>query len=232
MHESVCLAGSHCGRCGGRIILLCGLEMGEEMLTESMIESAESIIESWLPKYPRLVPWVDNAARAELRRSEDHWLNEFQGLRSLTRPQVDAIISWKWQSYPARRSQSRQGVDSNWDHASRCISAALEATDGGEAVDALRWPTGGIPKWQTSTASAVLAACRPDTYTVADSRALRTMLTVRGHPDEVGTIRSFPRGQWHAYLADCQQLARELSLRLRDIDRAFWAAAGRREEIT
>ena len=110
-------------------------------------------------------------------------LDKFRGADSLTREQVRDLINWKWQGYPARRSQSWRGVDNDWSHASSCIEVALAkaGTDDNAAVDALRGRTGGIPNWQTAMASVVLAACRPALYTVVDSsRALHTLMFLEG----------------------------------------------------
>ena len=65
------------------------------------------------------------------------------------------------------------------------------------AVDALRGPTGGIPNWRTAMASVVLAACRPERYTIAHSGALRTMMCLEGQPSHViNNTRYFPRSRW------------------------------------
>lgn len=78
-------------------------------------------------------------------------------------------------------------------------------------------------------ASVVLATCRPERYTIADSRALRTMMLLEGEPSHViSNTRYFPRFRWDSYLSICQELSRVLQVSLRDLDRAFWAAAGQR----
>lgn len=197
-----------------------------------MIDHARDLVDRWLPLYPDIRPWVDDKAREALRRSEDGWLDKFRGADSLTREQVRDLINWKWQGYPARRSQSWRGVDSDWTHASSCIEVALAkaGTDDNAAVDALRGRTGGIPNWQTAMASVVLAACRPALYTVVDRRALHTlMLLERRPPPTIQRIRMFPRDRWPGYLSTCRELTAELHTRLRDLDRAFWASDGREE---
>jgi hypothetical protein len=192
-----------------------------------MIDTANSIVEVWLPRYPTVAPWVDDDARAALRRSEDSWLDKFSGLDSLTRAQVHELINWKWQGYRPQRSRAGAGLELDWDHARACIARALTEEDAGAAVDALRGATGGIPNWQTAMASVVLAACRPELYTVADSRALRTMMFLEGKSQRaIDTTNYFQRGYWDRYLDTCRELSRELQVRLRDLDRAFWAAAG------
>jgi len=198
-------------------------------LPQEMVDGAALFVETWLPGYPAVRPWVDNEARAALRRSEDAWLAGFAGLNALMRTQVEELIDWKWQGYRPQHSRARQGVSHSWDHASDYIARALAEADAGEAVDALRGRTGGIPNWQTAMASVVLAACRPERYTIADSRALRTMMLLEGEPSHaINTTRYFPRSRWDGYLRTCQELGRVLQVPLRDLDRAFWAAAGQR----
>jgi hypothetical protein len=199
-----------------------------------MIVHARSLVDRWQPLYPNVRPWVDDKAREALRRSEDGWLDGFRDADSLTREQVDDLINWKWGGYPAKRSRSRRGVDANWRHANSCIELALAraGTDDDAAVDALRDKSGGIPHWETSMASVVLAACRPALYTVVDSRALHTLMLLEGRlPPEIHKIRMFPRGRWSGYLGTCRELSAELHVRLRDLDRAFWAADGHEEPV-
>jgi hypothetical protein len=195
-----------------------------------MIEHARNLVDRWLPLYPNTRPWVDHEAREALRRSEDGWLDTFRGADSLSREQVHDLINWKWQGYPPKRSQSWHGVDSNWNHASSRIMLGLakaDADDDNAAVDALRDRTGGIPKWETAMSSVVLAACRPALYTVVDSRALRTLMLLEGRPTrQIQRIGMFTRDRWPGYLTTCRELSAELDVRLRDLDRAFWAANG------
>jgi hypothetical protein len=199
------------------------------LLPEKMIYDAAFIVETWLPRYPSVRPWVVGEARATLRRSEDVWLARFTDLDSLTRAQVEELIDWKWQGYRPQRSRAIQGADRNWDHASGRIARALAEANAGTAIDTLRGPTGGIPNWQTAMASVVLAACRPERYTIADSRALRTMMLLEDEPSHaINNTRYFPRFRWESYLGICHELGRVLRVPLRDLDRAFWAAAGQR----
>jgi hypothetical protein len=198
------------------------------MLTQTMILNAQSVIEAWLPRYPTAAPWVNDAAGAALRSSEDAWLKAFSGADRLTRSQVGELIDWKWNGYPARRAHSKAGVDEDWHHADGCIRAALAATNRGAAVDALCSRQSGIPNWRPAMSSVVLAVCKPDDYSIADSRALRTLMMLRGAPSStVERIRQFPRTEWENYQEACGELANVLDHPRRDLDRAFWAAAGR-----
>lgn len=141
--------------------------------------------------------------------------------------------SWRRLSRTTRRGWLRATPRASppagrlWCHASSCIEAALAQVDAASAVDALRGHARGIPNWQTAMASVVLAACRPKLYTVAESRALRTMMVLEGRPQAaIVSTRQFPRSRWEGYIAVCRELATELDVRLRDVDRAFWASAG------
>jgi len=70
--------------------------------------------------------------------------------------------------------------------------------------------------------SMVLAACRPERFTVADSRALKTLrglgLMPPGPP-------GFRLGDWLPYLSACRMLAGQCGLSLRQVDRALWIGA-------
>lgn len=197
-----------------------------------MFDRARNLVHQWLPCYPSLRPWIDDQARAALRHSEDDWLQKFAGLDALTRKQVRELIDWKWTANAARWSKSQHAVDDNddWSHASECIRTALAAagSDDIAAVNALRGKTGGIPDWETAMASVVLAACRPAQYTVVDSRVLRTMMLLEGRSQsQIQKMGWFPPSRWPGYLGTCRNLSEELGVRLRDLDRAFWMAAGR-----
>lgn len=201
-------------------------------LPQPTIDHARSLVDRWLHLYPRVRPWVDDEAREALRRSEDDWLDKFRDAASLTRQQVGDLINWKWGNYPPGRSRSLRGVDADWDHANGCIERALTqaGADDGAAVDALRGNSRGIPNWQTAMASVVLAACRPTLYTVVDSRALHTLMLLEGRsPSEMRKVKMFPRRRWPGYLSTCRELSAKLDVRLRDLDRALWAADGREE---
>jgi sarcosine oxidase delta subunit len=172
---------------------------------------------------------VDAQARAALRESEDTWLAPFKGKQSLTRDEVGELINWKWQSYPAKRSKSRNGVDADWAHAEGCIRRALAATADGVAVDELRWRKEGIPNWETAMASVILAACRPDRYTVVDTFAHRTLMLLDGASrQQIDRQDWFQRGYWEHHLETCRELTAALGVSLRDLDRAFWVSNGRR----
>ena len=68
----------------------------------------------------------------------------------------------------------------------------------------------------------MLAACRPDKFTVADSRALKTLrglgLLPPGQPQ-------FRLGDWLPHLDVCRMLVGQCGLSLRQVDQALWIGA-------
>ncbi len=81
---------------------------------------------------------------------------------------------------------------------------------------------GGIYRLGPAMSSVILAACRPDRFTVADSRALSTLRALgRTPPGPPG----FRINDWPSYLDACQILAPQGGLSLRQVDRALWAGA-------
>jgi hypothetical protein len=70
-------------------------------------------------------------------------------------------------------------------------------------------------------ASAILAAFRPDRYTVMDWRAWETLRSL-GHLSE-NAPRSW-RKRWVPYLETCRTLAARFDVDLRTLDRALWEA--------
>lgn len=69
---------------------------------------------------------------------------------------------------------------------------------------------------------AVLAACRPGRFTIADSRALATLRGLgRMPPGSPG----FRLADWLPYLRACRILAGQCGQSLRQLDRALWIGA-------
>jgi hypothetical protein len=188
---------------------------------------AKSLVTYWLPRYPsdpETYPWIDPEANRARRASEARWLQSFQGLRQLTEEQIHQLVNWKWGGRRPNWKQALDGFDNDRGHASGRIEGALKSLDLDKAVDALRGETGGLPGWQCAMASVVLAACRPEEFTVADSRSLRTVLMLRGRAK---SVTYFHRTYWAEYQADCSELAKRLNVPLRELDQAFWASRGR-----
>ena len=102
------------------------------------------------------------------------------------------------------------------------IRSALAASDDYTALATIANGVGGIYRFGPAMSSVVLAACRPDRFTIADSRALKTLrglsLLPPGPPQ-------FRLGDWLPYVSACRMLARQCGLSLRQVDRALWIGA-------
>jgi hypothetical protein len=98
----------------------------------------------------------------------------------------------------------------------------LTTSDDHEALATMANSGGGIYRLGPAMSSVILAACRPDRFTVADSRALSTLRALgRTPPGPPG----FRINDWPPYLDACQILAPQGGLSLRQVDRALWAGA-------
>jgi hypothetical protein len=169
--------------------------------------------------------WVSDKANRQYRNSEEHWLTQFDGASQLRRRQVVALIDWRFAGDASRKEQALRGVTGPREsgHAKRCIKKSLDASSENAALKCLIEEDGGIPGWDPAMASAVLAACRPSTYLVADHRALRTL-------DALGLYTPRHQGQfvpldWWPYLRVCRSLADSCGVSLREVGHALWAAA-------
>lgn len=97
------------------------------------------------------------------------------------------------------------------------VREALDANDPLEALDILTRMHGVKERM----ASAILAAFRPDRYTVMDWRAWEALRSL-GHLSEAEP-RSW-RKRWVPYLEACRALAVRFDVDLRTLDRALWEA--------
>ena len=179
----------------------------------------------WCAHYPnpKAAPDENTAARA----AEDRWLARFAGLDALTLAQTKELIGWKFQSMPHRRARALEGVaPERWKGrggARDLIRRALASDDDVGALDLIAGP-GGIFRFGPAMGSALLAACRPEGFTVADANALlalRTFGLVRPGPV------TFRLKDWPGYLVECRKLAATCRMSLRDVDRALWVAGTR-----
>ena len=70
---------------------------------------------------------------------------------------------------------------------------------------------------------AILTATDPDSYTVYDVRAVKSLKSpcVNLYREDESM------GEWLTYLNTCRRIARETNQPLRTVDRALWAANGR-----
>lgn len=126
--------------------------------------------------------------------------------------------------------QPRTARDLTGRHTRSQLALTLAQTDDAAAIHLLRHPTGSIPSWQTAMASVVLAACQPDRCTVADNRALRTVMLLEGkQPHLISSTCHFPRSRWDGCLRTCRELHRPLRVLLQILDRVedCLPAAGR-----
>jgi uncharacterized protein YjiS (DUF1127 family) len=182
-------------------------------------------IRAWRRRYPYPVPWVDDRANKQCRRSEEQWLGQFDGSSMVKRKDLLALVLWKVGGQDDRLEQAFQGVTgpANLGHAKRCIRKALATSNAMTALEGLVGETGGIPHWDPSMSSVVLAVCRPKVYAIADERALRTLAVLNLYSPAVdGRFRSV---DWVPYLRACRRLAELSAVSLRDVSRALWAAA-------
>jgi hypothetical protein len=182
-------------------------------------------VRQWRKRYPFPVPWVDDSANKQFRRSESQWLAPFERSDSLKKRDIVSLVRWRFAGQPDQLDKALEGVTgpAASGHAKRCIKKALSTPAEGAALDCLLDETGGIPGWGPAMASVVLAVCQPQTYVVADRRAVRTLNALgrysRGHDDELA------RADWGPYLRACRTLAHSCGLPLRDVGRALEAAA-------
>jgi hypothetical protein len=178
----------------------------------------------WYEQYPSPSAPADQNAAA--RGDEDTFLARFSGLAALDRSQVAALIGWKFQSMPHRKTLAMRGISpERWDGhdgaagAADLIRKALASTDDHEALATMANGAGGIHRFGPAMSSVVLAACRPQRFTIADSRALKTLRKLdRMPPGPPG----FQLGDWLPYLNACRVLAGQCGLSLRQVDRALW----------
>jgi hypothetical protein len=186
--------------------------------------TVRKFIRQWRKRYPHPVPWIDNGANRQCRKSEARWLAPFEGRTLLKRREVVALVEWRFSEPLEEKERALRGVTGPFEsgHARRCIKKALATTGALRALDCLLEESGGIPGWGPAMASAVLAACRPTIYAVADGRALSALralgLTPPREDDE------FVRGDWWPYLRTCRSLAASCDVSLRDVTQALRAA--------
>lgn len=182
---------------------------------------------AWCGQYPvRSAPTGQNDVA---RANEDRFFARFAGLAALDRGQAAELVEWKFQAMPHRKTLAMRGIGpERWDGhdgapgAAALVRRALATSDDYQALATMADGAGGIYRFGPAMSSVVLAACRPQRFTVADSRALKTLrglgLMPPGPP-------GFRLGDWLPYLTACRQLARQCALSLRQVDRALWIGA-------
>jgi hypothetical protein len=177
-------------------------------------------LRSWGELYPD--PSAPAGQNAAARADEDERLARFAGLDVLDRDQVIELIGWKFGSMAHRKALAMRGVSpQRWagpGGAAELIRHALADNDDANALATVC----RIYRFGPAMGSVVLAACRPERFTVADSRALKALRglgRMQAGPDD------FRQSDWLPYLGACRSLARLCGLSLRAVDRALWVAA-------
>ena len=182
---------------------------------------------AWSAQYPE--PSAPAERNDAARIDEDKFLARFAGLTALDRDQVTELVSWKFQGMAHRKALALRGISpERWeDHdglpgAAAVIRRALASSDDYQALATMAGGVGGIYRFGPAMSSVILAACRPPRFTVADSRALKTLR-------RLGLMPPGPAGfrldDWLPYLTACRALARTCGLSLRQVDRALWVGA-------
>jgi hypothetical protein len=103
------------------------------------------------------------------------------------------------------------------------IRLALAAPDDYLALAIMAAPGAGIHGFGPAMGSVLLAVCRPDRFTVADSRALKALRTLSLMP---AGPRSFRLSDWRIYLDTCRSMAVGCQASLRVVDRALRVGGG------
>jgi hypothetical protein len=154
----------------------------------------------------------NDAARAD----EDRFLARFAGLAALDRGQVAELVGWKFQAISHRKALAMRGIGpGRWDGrdgapgAADLVRRALATSDDYEALATMATGAGGIYRFGPAMSSVVLAACRPERFTVAGSRALKTLR-------RLGLMPPGPPG---FRLSACRTLAGQCGLSLGQVDR-------------
>jgi hypothetical protein len=178
-------------------------------------------LRGWMELYPD--PRASREDNAVRRRDEGAWLARFAGKDRLSRTSVEELIAWKFPSRALYRNRALDGIGRNWAHVSERIKAAIASIEDEEALDLLLGSRGGIYGFGPAMGSVILAATRPDEFTIADFRALATVRRLKLlRPGPV----DFRRDDWVPYLAACRYLSDETGLTLRQVDQALWVANG------
>src|SRR5947207_12976375 len=133
-------------------------------------------IAAWRDQFPN--PSGDPADNAAVRAAGDAELATFAGLDTLTLPQVKELIDWKFSSMAHRRARAVDGLaETGWNGAAGArakIRLALSAQDDFEALNLIAGPDGSH-RFGPAMGSTILAACRPDRFTVGEPNGLHAL---------------------------------------------------------
>ena len=180
-------------------------------------------IRAWRRRYPCPIEWVDDRANKQCRRSLDQWLAQFEGANSLKKRETISLIFWRLGGDATLMEKAVAGITGPAEsgHARRCIKRALATSNPKAALDHLLGED-GISGWGPEVASAILFACRPQTYTIFDERILRSLVRLGAYRLE---DTSFDQNDWLPYLRACRRLTDSSGMTLRAVSQALWAAA-------
>jgi len=193
---------------------------------------------SWLNRYPFDQGWADDDANFACRRSEAAWLLSLRPKRGLAaQDDMEQLVRWKFEWRAAQILPLAAVTGDQYRHTAEVVKNAItyaadHSDDDASAMNAICSIKGfGVPM-----ASVFLALCFPDRFTIADSRARRTLRERCGYP---AGPQSFTRDDWPPYLAACRKILDECRASgvlprlegewtLRSVDQALWAANGAR----
>lgn len=191
---------------------------------------------SWLNRYPSDRAWVDDEANFACRRSEAEWLSGLRMKPDLTQDDMERLVEWKfrWRAAQLRPlaavKNDRHAVTA--EAVKKAVTQARNRPD--DDASAMNTICSSVQGFGLPMASVFLALYFPDRFTIADSRALRTLRAWRGYP---AGAPGFTPGDWVPYLAECRQVLAECRASgvvppfegewtLRCVDQALWAANG------
>lgn len=190
-------------------------------------------VRQWRKRYPYPVPWADDRANKECRRSESQWLAQFDGVPVLKRREVLSLVLWRYGGAAEHMEKAAQSLDSpqKWGHARRCIKKALATDNPTLAMSLLVDDESGIAGWRPDLASLILATCRPSLYVAGDPRRLRSLAALGLYTRAANTEGEFTPADWFPYLRACRRLSELAGIPLRDVGRALWAGADDAPEL-
>jgi hypothetical protein len=180
-------------------------------------------VRAWVRRYPYPVDWMDDRANKQCRRSMDQWLAQFAGATNLKKREFLSVVSWRLRGNRELLEKTLVSMEgpAQTGRARRAIKKALATSNPTRALDHLVGEE-GAPGWGPEIASAILAACRPETYVIFDERILRTLNALGVYSTDSA---AFDRNDWLPYLHACRRLAKKAGVSLSGVGQALWAAA-------
>jgi len=167
----------------------------------------------------QLQDWIDRW-RQEYS-DDDSKIAPLAGKPSLTADDLEPLFEWKYRKmWPKRKIRAMRAFPA--DQLAELTRRAFACPD---ELGALRILT-LIPQVGPAGASAILSAHDPERFTVMDVRAIKSLESLGCWNMEKFGSSASALG-WPTYLHTCLDLARRSMRKLRDVDRALWAAKGR-----